>query len=103
MRCAERGTRVGTAALATQPLAVEQICTGEFRAEPCTRKAIDGFLEVRLRAVAFAEECARPGFDPQRPVGARGGRGLRQSFERFARDVRPPELDARLDELGERP
>src|SRR5262249_29153902 len=91
------------ATLLTQPLAVEQLRAGELGAETRAREAIDSLLIVGLGDVALTEERARASLDPERPVRPRGSRCLGQPTERGGRDVRLPEPDARLDQLGERP
>ena len=51
-------TRVTAAALAAQPLAVEQVAAGQFRAEPGTAKPVDRFPVQAIGLLALGHQRA---------------------------------------------
>ena len=90
--------------LAAQPLAVQQLRAGEvdarsrLRAEPLDRLAVE-----RLGSLALAQQRARAGLAPERPVRAGGARPLLEPPQRRGGDVGRAGPRGRLDQLGERP
>src|SRR5262249_34496503 len=85
----------------TQPLAVEEVRTGEMDDDPAALEALDCFAVERLGGVAVAQQRLRPGQDAEGPVRAAGpgsspelpqsGRGLLDSAA----------SQAGLDEFGQ--
>ena len=63
---------VEAAALAPQPLAVEQVGPGELHAHAGAPQPLDRLLVEALGGVAVAEQRARAGLDPERPIAAAG-------------------------------
>src|SRR5262249_56339543 len=57
------------AAVAAQPLAVEQGAAGEFGADPGAAQPLDRLAVVPVGVVAVAEQGTDPGLDPEHPVG----------------------------------
>src|SRR4051812_17236556 len=62
---------VDAAALAAQPLAVEQAGAGQLDAHPRAPEALDRLAVKRLGDVVLVDERASPREDPERPIGAR--------------------------------
>ena len=73
--------RVNAAALAAQPLAVEQMGAGELHADAGPAEVRDRLAVVPLGGVALAEQGADAGFDPQRPLGGCRPRAFGQPLE----------------------
>ena len=96
--------RVDAAALAAQPLAVEQVGAGELGAQPRAAQALDRLAIQALGGLAFAQQRARAGRDPQRPVGVGGTasppRDARAARARSRRVLAP---GRGLDQLAQRP
>ncbi len=97
--------RVRAAALAAQPLPVEQVGAGELGADAGTAQPDDRLAVQALGVAARAQQGADPGFDPQRPFGGchpgplgqplqrgvdqRGVTGPRRRLGQLGHDVRP--------------
>ena len=96
--------RVHAPVLAAQPLAVEQLGAGEVDGDPGARRAARSPRGRAPRRLAVAEQRARAGLDPERPVGAaRAAFARRAARGRRRRLVGLPAAGRRLDQLGERP
>src|SRR5206468_3471495 len=80
---AELRARIGTPALAAQPLAVEQVRAGEFRTQPRTTQPLDRFAIQALGGLALAQQRARASLDPQAPAGVAGVRCFGESLKRI--------------------
>jgi hypothetical protein len=94
---------VDPAALAAQPLAVEEMGAGELRTQPGTAQPLDRLAVQRVGGGAVAYQ--RPGarLDAKREVGAgRLGR-LPKSLQRIACELCVSGARGCLDELGQRP
>jgi hypothetical protein len=100
-----RSARVDPPALASQPLAVEQMTAGELSSDAGTAEASDGLAVETLGGVALAEQGADAGFDPQRPLGGCHTRALGQPLERGLEERGITGPGRRLGQLGhdERP
>ena len=92
--------RVDPAALAAQPLAVEQVGAGELEAHAGAAKPLDRLAVEALGGLAVAEQRARAGLDAQRPVGAAGACRLREPLQGVVRALSSAAARGRLDELG---
>ncbi len=79
--------RVAAAALAAQPLAVEQVSAGQFRAVPGPAEVADRLAVQAVSGLAVAEQRAYAGFHPQRPLGGPHPRVFGQPLQR-GRDQR---------------
>src|SRR5439155_20947892 len=81
------------AALAAQPLAVEQVGAGQVNAQASAAEAARRLAVKILRGLIHAQQRARARPDSQRPVGAAGAGGLREPVEGLGRrgpqDVAP--------------
>ena len=64
--------RVGAAALAAQPFAVEEVGAGELHTDGSAGQAIDRLAIEALGGLVIAEQSPRARCDPQRPVGSTG-------------------------------
>src|SRR3954447_26149450 len=78
---------VDPAALAAQPLAVEEMGARQINAEARALEALDRLPVEAVDGIAAAEQCARPGVDPQRPLGAAGPRPLGEQLMRAAGEL----------------
>ena len=96
-------TSIDTAALASQPLAVQQVSAGEVGPQPRATQAFDRLAMERLGCGPLDQECPRPGFEPERPIGVADVRGGDESLVRVVGHVGLPAPDGRLDQLDERP
>src|SRR5580704_13221548 len=73
---------VSAAALAAQPLAVEQVSAGELRADAGTAQPFDRLPVQSVGGLALAEQGTDEGFDPQRPLGRYHAGALGQPLQR---------------------
>ena len=73
--------RFNAAALAAQPLAVEQVTAGELHADAGTAEAGDRLPVEAVGDVALAEQGADAGNDAQRPLAGRHTRALGQPLQ----------------------
>jgi hypothetical protein len=80
VRCAELFAGVHAAALAAQPLSVEQLRPRQLRAQACASEARDRLAVLALGVVGAAQR-AHAGFDPRHPVVARDLRAFREPVE----------------------
>src|SRR4051794_35574665 len=103
----ERGAQlfagVEPAALAPQPLAVEQVGAGELHADARACEPFDRLAIEAVGLVAFVEERAAAGVDPECPVGAAGAGRLQYARERVGRELGLSRPGSGLDQLGQRP
>jgi hypothetical protein len=81
--------RVTAAALAAQPLSVEEVRAGKLRADPGTAQPVDRLEIQPLGAELVAEQRTGPGLDPERPVGGGGAGGRREPPRRILRTGLP--------------
>src|SRR6267378_6841453 len=72
---------VYAAALAAQPLAIEQVGAGELHADAGTPEARDRLAVEALGDVTLVEQGADAGFDSQRPLGGGYPRAFGQPLE----------------------
>src|SRR5438105_4147271 len=79
--------RVDAAALAAQPLAVEQMRAGELHAHAGTAEACDRLAVVTLSDLTLAQQRAHAGFNPECPLGGSHTRALGQPLQ-YGRDER---------------
>src|SRR4029078_5802836 len=68
-RDAEVVARLDAAPLTAQPLAVERVGPRDLYAIAGAPQPMERFLVEALRVLAVAEQRARPGLDPERPIG----------------------------------
>jgi hypothetical protein len=68
---AELLARVHSAALAPQPLAIQQMAAGELNADTAAAKARDRLAVQTLGGMTLAQQRTDTGFHPQRPLGGR--------------------------------
>jgi len=82
---------LGAAALAAQPLPVQQVTASELGADPGPAEALDR-LAIAGLGLGAAEQGTDPGLDPQRPVGGQhlGPFGQPVQGRRDERDVTGP-------------
>src|ERR1700677_1565180 len=95
--------RVDAPALAAQPLAIEKVRSGEFRAHVRATEPFDRLAVEAIGDIAFAEQCARARFDSQRPLAPARARPLREAPQSPRGALRLPGSHRRLDQLRERP
>ena len=96
-------TSIDPAALASQPLAVQQVSVGEVGPQPRATQAFDRLAMERLGCVPLDQQRSRPGFEPERPIRvARFAVATNRSYASSAMS-RLPAPDGRLDQLDERP
>ena len=95
--------RVHAAALAPQPLAVEQMRAGQFHADTGPAEPLDRLAVQPLGGLVIAQQRPRAGLDAERPVGA-GGRGhLLQTAQGADPALGLPGPGGGLDQLDRRP
>src|SRR3954469_25682079 len=103
----ERGAQllagVAPAALAAQPLAVEQVGAREIDAYACPSGPFDRLPVETVSGIAATEQRARTGLDAQRAIGAAGAGRLREPLERVSREVVLFASDGGLYQLGQGP
>ena len=92
--------RVDAAALASQPLAVEQMAAGELHADAGTAEAIDRLVVQAFRRLALAQQGTDPGLDPERPLAGRHPGAFREPFECGLDHRHVTGSGRRLGELG---
>src|SRR3954452_6870740 len=93
---------VDAAPLAAQPLAIEQVGPRKLHAHAGARQPLERLLIEALGGLAVAEQRARAGLDPERPVAAAGPGEEREPLERTCSDSALPGAGGRFDELGDR-
>src|SRR5206468_4247661 len=102
----ERGAQllagVQAAPLAPQPLAIEQVGPHELYAHASAPQPLDRLLVEALGGAAVAEQRARAGLHPERPITAAGPGAEREPLERSLRDPALSDAGGRLHELGSR-
>jgi len=91
--------RLNTAALAAQPLPVQQVTAGELGADPGPAQALDR-LAVAGLGLGAAEQGTDPGLDPQRPVGGQYPGPFGQPFQGRPEEPDVPGLGRGLGQLG---
>src|SRR3954471_16229731 len=103
VRDPEMLTSFGAPALASQPLAVDQVSAGEGRTYPRAAQTHDRLAIQLLGNVALAEQRARARLDAERPVRAGGPADLLESAQRAGCALGMAAACGRLDELGVHP
>ena len=91
--------RVDPAALAAEPLTVQELRSCGRRDDARSSKAIDGFDEERFCAAIVGYECPAEALDSDCPVGAAGGRRYRELVDRSPREIRLFAANGCLHEL----
>src|SRR4029078_11604190 len=102
-RDAEVVARLDAAPLTPQPLAVEQVGPGDLYANAGAAQPMERFLVEALGVLAVAEQRARPGLDPERPIGAAVLRGEGELLECAFWDLVLSGSSGGLNELGDCP
>jgi hypothetical protein len=82
--CPQLLARFDASAFAAEPLAVEEMSTGELRTKFSTTQTVNRLAIEVVRVGALAEQRPGAGLDPEREVVAAGLRALRQPLERVA-------------------
>src|SRR4051794_15287868 len=100
---AQLDARIDAAALTAQPLAVDQLGTGEVHAAAGAREPFDRLTVQALGHLIGSQERARPGLEAEGPVAAAGPSVLAEPVQRGGGLARGAGADARLDELGQHP
>jgi len=72
---------VAAAALAAQPLAVEQVRAGQLRDDPALLQLLDGKRVLGFGVVIAGEQRPAAGQHPERPVGSAGQRPRRECLQ----------------------
>src|SRR4051794_40934422 len=103
VRDPEMLTSFGAPALASQPLAVDQVSAGEGRTYPRAAQTHDRLAIQLLGNVALAEQRARARLDAERPVRAGGAADLVESAHWAGCALGMAAACGRLDELGLHP
>src|SRR3954452_24931223 len=103
LRDPEMLTSFGAPALASQPLAVDQVGAGERRAYPRAAQTRDRLAIQLLSNLALAEQRARARLDAERPVRAGGAADLVESAHWAGCALGMAAACGRLDELGLHP
>src|SRR5580700_5326109 len=103
----ERGTQLlpglAAAALASQPLAVDQVGAGKLQANACPTQPFDRLAVQGVGGVAVAQQRPRTCLYPERPVSAGSGRRLREPLERQPGELALSGPDGRFNELRHGP
>jgi hypothetical protein len=94
---------VAPAALAAQPLAVDQVGAPQFHALANTAEAVDRLTVQAFSILAVAGQRPRAGLDTERPVGPAGAGDAGQPLQGAGRARGYAAARRRLDHLGERP
>ncbi len=94
---------VHPAVLAAQPLAVQQVSAGQFRAELSAAEPVDRLAVQALGGLALAHQRTGAGLDPEAEVGPARLGMAGQPVERLAGQVGIAAADRGLDQLGQRP
>src|SRR5271170_1360167 len=100
---AELRARVGPAALAAQPLPVQQVRPSKLGTKARAVQPVDRLAIGVLRVLAVAEQRPAACVYPQPPVGLADARRLGQPLERVGGQLILPRPAGRLDQLRERP
>jgi hypothetical protein len=103
MRGAQLCPRVGPPTLAAQPLAVQQVRTGQLGPEAGAAEPADRVAVPALGVLAVAEQRLAAGVDPLAPVGLADAGGLSQPGQRVGGQPGLPGPAGRLDQLSKRP
>jgi hypothetical protein len=99
---AQLAARVDPAALAPEPLTVEQLHPGERGDDAGLVKVIDGLEEVPFGIIIVGYERAAEGLKSGRPVGPARGRRRREPVDRQPGQPRLAAAHGRLHQLGQR-
>src|SRR3954466_13526137 len=103
LRDPEMLTSFGAPALASQPLAIDQVGAGERRTYPRAAQTRDRLAIQLLSNLALAEQRSRARLDAERPVRAGGAADLLESAQRAGCALGMAAACGRLDELGLHP
>src|SRR5215470_15004944 len=102
-RAAQLIPGVAAAALAAQPLPVQQVRAGQLRADPGAAKPGDRLPVAVLGRCSLTQQRTAARLDAERPVSATGTGGCREPLEGPRRPLGCPASCHRLNELGQRP
>jgi len=91
---------VAAAALAAQPLAVEQVRAGQLRDDPALLQLLDGKRVLGFGVVIAGEQRPAAGQHPERPVGSAGQRPGRECLQGGGGGLPIAASGRRLDHLG---
>src|ERR1700730_18797157 len=91
------------AALAPQPLAVDQVCPGDLHLDAAVTQALYRLTIERRGGLTVAEQCARPCLNPERPFSVGSTPRLHEPVERQRRELAFARPDRRFDQLRHRP
>src|SRR4029077_389682 len=94
---------VAAAALAAQPLAVEEVGAGELGTVPGTTEPVDPLAIMLLSGFVPAQQGAGARLDPQPQVGSAGPGLFGEQIQGVAGDARVAGACGGLDQLGQRP
>jgi hypothetical protein len=103
VRPAQLLARVDARLLTPQPLAAEQVRTGDVNDDPAAPEMVDRLAVQRVGLVAVAQQRARAGLHAERPARTGDARALSELRQRPGCLVKGAAPHARLDELGQRP
>src|SRR6202042_525047 len=91
------------AALATQPLAIQEMAAGELDPDARPPEALDRLAIERLGRFPLGQQRPRASLDATRPVGASRHGCLRKPAKRVDRQLGLPGPGSSLDQLDQPP
>ena len=97
----ELGASVDAAALAAQPLAVQQLGPGELDAQPGPGEPFEGLEEPVLGCGVAGQECLGARHDAASPVGVASGGCRPETVQSVGSEVRLPAAGGGLSEVGQ--